>query len=119
MKITLTKTQIKLIIFWAILIAIAPFALETLMLAELAGAEFAVGFLLLYLKQSIIIVREKVAGFLRFCGEVAEILSEHFAFREGHYLSHASLSLAVIAIGAPVFYAAIVWYPVLAVRSFT
>jgi len=119
MKIKITKDQWKLILFFSIIILIAPFAIETVMLAELAGAEFAIGFLLLYLKQSILIARQKIAQFITSIENIASMLSRHTAFREGHFLSHAGLSLVVIAIGTPVFYVAIVWYPVLLAGTYT
>ncbi|WP_428818659.1 hypothetical protein [Microbulbifer sp. MCCC 1A16149] len=119
MRIKISKDQWKLILFWSILILIAPFAIETVMLAELAGAEFAIGFLLLYLKQSIMFAREKIAQIQLSIESMASMLSRHTAFRERHFLSHAGLSLVVIATGTPVFYAAIVWYPVLLTGTYT
>lgn len=118
-KLTITKSQLRLVIFWSLVILVAPFALETVMLAELAGAEFAIGFLLLYLKQSMLALRDKVARLKRYLGSIAEISANHLAFSERQFLSHAGFSLAAIALGSPIFFTAVIWYPVLVTGTYT
>ncbi|UHQ53693.1 MULTISPECIES: hypothetical protein [Microbulbifer] len=119
MKIKPGRHQIRAILFWSIVILIAPFAVEVVMLAELAGAEFAIGFLLLYLKQSMLQLRERLLRLKATLTNVAGLLNSHIVFNERVFYPHAGLSLTVVAIGAPLLYVALIWYPVIAAGSWT
>lgn len=113
MKIKLSKEQGRKILFWCILLCIAPFALEVVIMAEFVGAELALYFLTVYIRDLYFSIKAKLIELHIFVREIILILNSHPAFNPKVYSAHATTSMALVLFGMPLMYVAVVWYPVI------
>ena len=71
---------------WLLIVAIAPFAIEILILADIAGAEFALVFLFAYLKSVVMVLRERTTLVLAVLSQAIGTPVEHPLFVRKAYL---------------------------------
>ncbi len=81
-------------------------------MAEIVGAEVAVMFLLLYLKDSWNGAVERWRGFQSVIGEYIAIISCHAISSPRVFYVNTVLSVLLFAVTGSVFYLTAVWYPV-------
>ncbi|MBL4574310.1 MAG: hypothetical protein JKY86_14750 [Gammaproteobacteria bacterium] len=88
----LDRTLLKKILYIMIILAIAPFALEVVLLADIAGAEFAILFAIYYLKSTAYIAFERWLEFKRRVVAACTLLAGLYFFRPRVLASHLAAS---------------------------
>lgn len=100
-----------------IILAIAPFALEVVLLADVAGAEFAVFFAIYYLKSTAYIVFERWLEFKRSVISICTLLTEIYLFRPRVMISHLAASSLLLLLTSSVLLSCLMWLPPLYLSS--
>ena len=109
MKIQLTKDHWKALGYILVLLAVSPFALEFLLMAEFVGAEFAVTFMLVYFKS---LWANLVQKWWRFKHRLAYGFDEVIKlvmFQPKPYGISATASCVVIVMTGSTFVACAIW----------
>jgi len=116
MKFKFDKKMLVQIAYLLVLLVIAPFAFEILILADFVGVEFAVTFMLFYFRNS-------AEDFIQKCYHVKhdlirsiDALSAQFIFQPKNYLFHASASCLVLVLLSSTFFACALWMPIFALN---
>lgn len=111
------KGNYKTILLWCLIIALAPFFIEAIFLANLFGAEVTIGFLALLFNGYKSSINYKIQRFKEISKETANavsyIIAHHPAFQTNFYLMHSTLSLLSLLFLGSLTYAILVWYPIL------
>ncbi|MEX0963107.1 MAG: hypothetical protein WDZ52_03565 [Pseudohongiellaceae bacterium] len=107
----LDRALLKKILFILIIIAVAPFALEVVLLADVAGAEFAVLFAIYYLKSTAYIVLERWLEFKRSVLVVCTLLAELYCFRPRVMASHLAASSLLLVLTSSALLCCLMWLP--------
>lgn len=111
------KENYKTILWWCLIIALAPFFIEAIFLANLFGAEVTIGFLALLFNGYRSSINYKIQRFKEISKETANaisyIIAHHPAFQTNVYLMHSTLSLLSLLFFGSLSYAIFVWYPIL------
>ena len=107
----LDSVLLKRILFFIILLAIAPFALEVVLLADVAGAEFAVLFAIYYLKSTAYIIFERWLEFKRNVAAVCTLLAELYFFRPRVVVSHLAASSLLLLLTSSLLLSCLLWLP--------
>lgn len=112
MKIKLTSEQKRALLFWIIVILISPIAVEAIFLADLLGAELAVGFLWFFVKDMLITWEARWANFkLEFSSSLLA-MSKHNAASPKYFAIHYFFSFITLAVTGYLFYVLLIWYPI-------
>ncbi len=114
---TLDRELLKKILYVTIILAIAPFALEVVLLADVAGAEFAVFFLLYYLKTTAYVLIERWLEFKRRLLVVCTLLAQLYLFRPRIIASHLAASSLLLLITSSLLLSCLMWLPPLYLSS--
>ncbi|MEM1404661.1 MAG: hypothetical protein AAGG55_15090 [Pseudomonadota bacterium] len=101
----------------AVLLLLAPFALEVVLVAEVLGAEVALMFLLLYLKDQWRVVEARITGLQNSLTSTLVIVSGHAVANPRVFYVHALMSLLLFAATGSIFYPTAVWYPLATLGS--
>jgi hypothetical protein len=93
----LDRALLKKILYIMIILAIAPFALEVPLIADVAGADFAVLFAIYYLKSTSYILLERWLEFKRSVTAVCTLLAELYFFRPRVVVTHLAVSSLLLS----------------------
>jgi len=115
--IKLNRALLKKILFVLIILAVAPFALEVVLLADVAGAEFAVFFLIFYLKTIAYALFERWLEFKRSVLIICELLAELYLFKPRIMASHLAASSLILLITSSALLCCVMWLPPLYLSS--
>jgi len=113
----LDRALLKKILYIMIILAIAPFALEFVLLADVAGAEFAVLFLFYYLKTTAYAVLERWLEFKRSLLAVCALLAELYCFKPRIFASHIAASSLLLLVTSSLLFSCMMWLPPLFLSS--
>jgi hypothetical protein len=113
----LDRPLLKKIAFVMIILAVAPFALEVVLLADVAGAEFAVLFLIYYLKTSTYALIERWLEFKRSVLAVCSLLAELYCFRPRIMASHLAASSLLLLVTSSLLLSGLLRLPPLYLSS--
>lgn len=113
----LDRALLKKILYIMIILAIAPFALEVVLLADVAGAEFAVLFAVYYLKSTAYIALERWLEFKRSVIAVCTLLAEFYFFRPRVIVSHLAASSLLLLLTSSLLLSCLMWLPPLYLSS--
>ena len=94
----LDRSLLKKILYVMVLLAVAPFAMEVVLLADVAGAEFAVLFLIFYLKTTAYVILERWLEFKRSVIAICSLVAELYLFRPRVLASHLAASSLVLVL---------------------
>ncbi len=107
----LNRALLKKILFVMIILAVAPFAMEVVLLADVAGAEFAVFFLIFYLKTTAYALYERWLAFKHEVLAICSLLAQLYLFRPRVLASHLAASSLILAITSSALLCCILWLP--------
>lgn len=107
----LDRALLKKIFYILIILAIAPFALEVVLLADVAGAEFAALFAIYYLKSTAYILLERWLEFKRSAAAVCTLLAETYIFRPRVVISHVAASSLLLLLTSSLLLSCLMWLP--------
>lgn len=113
----LDRALLKKILFILIILAVAPFALEIVLLADVAGAEFAVFFLFYYLKTTAYALLGRWLEFKRGAMAVISLLAELYFFRPKILASHLAASGFLLLLTSSLLFSCLMWLPPLYLSS--
>lgn len=113
----LDRALLKKILFIMIILAVAPFALEIVLLADVAGAEFAVFFLIYYLKTTAYMIYERWLEFKRSVLAVCALLAELYLFRPRVFATHLGASSLLLVLTSSALLCCLMWLPPLYLSS--
>lgn len=113
MKFKLTQEQKRTIFFWIIVILISPFAVEAIFLADLLGAELAVGFLWFFLKDMLNTWEARWANYKLEFRTTLLMVSKHSAAAPQCFAAHYLISCIMLMITGSLFYVLVIWWPII------
>lgn len=113
----LDRALLKKILYIMIILAVAPFALEVVLLADVAGAEFAVLFLIYYLKSTSYALLERWLEFKRSVIAVCTLLAELYLCRPRILASHLAASSLLLLLTSSLLLSCLMWLPPLYLSS--
>ena len=113
----LDRALLKKIFFILIILAVAPFAFEVVLLADVAGAEFATFFLIYYLKTTAYIALERWLEFKRSVLAACALLAEMYCFRPRIMTSHLTASSLILVLTSSLLLSCLMWLPPLYLSS--
>lgn len=113
----LDRPLLKKIAFVIIILAVAPFALEVVLLADVAGAEFAVLFLIYYLKTDTYALIERQLEFKRSVLAVCSLIAELCCFRPRIMASHLAACSLLLLVTSSLLLSGRLWLPPLYLSS--
>lgn len=113
----LDRALLKKILFVLIILAVAPFAMEVVLLADVAGAEFAVFFLIYYLKTTAYALLERWLEFKRNVLAICKLLAELYLFRPRVMASHFAASSMILVLTSSALLCCMLWLPPLYLSS--
>lgn len=113
----LDRALLKRILYVLILLAVAPFALEVVLLADVAGAEFAVLFLIFYAKTTAYALYERWLALRQSLLAVCSLLAELYLFRPRVLASHLAASSLLLAHTSSALLCCMLWLPPLYLSS--
>ena len=100
-----------------LLLAVMPFSMELILLADIGGLDFALTFFMLYLGAVHNAVLEKWSNFKRGCTEFIVFASQLYMFKPKIFVPHVAASGIVLAITCSMFLAFLFWVPLMYVSS--
>jgi hypothetical protein len=95
---TLDRALLKKGFFILIILAVAPFAFEVVLLADVPGAEFAVFFLIYCLKTTAYIILRRWLEFKRSVFAACSLLAEMYCFRPRIMASHLAANSLILVL---------------------
>lgn len=98
--------------FVAILILLAPLAIELILVAQIVGAEVAVLFLFAFLRHQWQLFEAKLDACKAWVVSVIAITLAHPVSEPKHFYLNAALSVGVFTFTGSLFYVTAIWYPV-------
>lgn len=113
----LDRALMKKILYIMIILAIAPFALEVVLLADVAGAELAVLFSIYYLKSTSYIVLEHWLKLKRNVTAACTLLAELCFFRPRIMVTHLAASSLLLLLTSSLLLSCMMWLPPLYLSS--
>ena len=118
MKINFDKKLFIQIGYHLILLAIAPFAFEVLILADyVVDIEFVLTFMLLYFRTAVEDIIVRCYRLKHAVYKTIDTLSEMFIFQPKNDTLHASASCFVIVFMGSTLMASALWLPIIALNS--
>ena len=108
----LDNEKLRSLFFIAILLLVAPVAIELIFVAQIVGAEVAVLFFLGFLKHQWQVFEAKLECVKVWLGSVLAITSVHAISNPKIFYAHAMISVGVFAVTGSMFYVTAIWYPV-------
>ena len=114
---TLDRALLKKGFFILIILAVAPFAFEVVLLADVARAEFAVFFLIYYLKTTAYIILQRWLEFKCSVFAACSLLAEMYCFRPRIMASHLAASSLILVLTSSLLLSCLMWLPPLYLRS--
>ena len=118
MKIKFDKTTLlKLLCLIVLLVALPLGAAELLFLVDLGGIDFAVTFLLVYFAMIRDVVSCRYRNFKYALNDFLVYVSSLYMFRPRVFVSHVSASSLIVVVTASVFFACLLWIPLIYVSS--
>jgi hypothetical protein len=106
------KKHYKTVLLWLLILAVAPLFVEILFVANIVGAELAVGFLLLVIKniyENWQYRAQRIKGYL---SDVNQIIHNQPIWQINIYIFHVTASVVVLFFSGSMVYSVLVWYPV-------
>jgi len=113
----LDRALLKKILYIMIILAIAPFALKFVLLADVAGAEPAVLFLYYYLKTNTYAVLERRLELKRRLLATCALLAESYCFKPRIFASHIAASCLLLLVTSSILFSCMMWLPPLFISS--
>ena len=110
------KTLIKIACL-ILLLAVMPFSMELILLADIGGLDFALTFFMLYLSAMHNAVLEKWADFKKGCAEFIVFASQLYMFKPKIFVPHIAASGIVLAVTCSMVLACLFWVPLMYVSS--
>ena len=104
------KTWIK-IGAWLLLALLAPFAIELVLLADIVGAEAALLFLFVYLKASIIAIKERYFLFKHIVLHALRATPNQDVFPKKAYILNVTCSFIALWITGSLLVSIVLWVP--------
>lgn len=104
------RKQFKRILFWAIVLAIAPFFVEIVLVANLMGAEFALFFAAFYYKEIARLLSRKWLEFREEFVVSINILSDTLPDRPVFLASHSIGSFVLLGATGSLVFVFLSWY---------
>lgn len=118
MKIKFDRTTMLKLACLIILLVVVPFgAMELVFLVDLGGIDFAVTFLLVYFASIRDALIHRFHTIKSRLGVALVFLSGLYIFRPKVFVSHVSASGAILALTCSVFFACLLWLPLIYVSS--
>ena len=114
---TLDRALLKKGFFILIILAVAPFAFEVVLLADVARAEFAVFFLIYHLKTTAYIIPQRWLEFKRSVFAACSLLAEMYCFRPRIMASHLAASSLILVLTSSLLLSCLMWLAPLYLRS--
>ena len=108
----LNKTTLRRLFFIAVLLALIPFAVELIFVAEIMGAEVTVLFFVYWLKDQWQQLDARLQQLREWLRSLVVIVSMHAIGNSRVFLVHATASVMLFALTGSLFYFSAVWYPV-------
>lgn len=109
----LNRTTLRRVFFILVLMAIIPFAVELVFVAEVMGAEVTVLFFVYWLKDQWQQFDARYQQLRESVHNLALIISTHAIGDSRVFLAHAAVSVTLFALTGSLYYLTAVWYPVL------
>lgn len=113
----LDRALCKKILYVLVLLAVAPFALEIVLLADVAGAEFAVLFLVFYFKTTVYALIERWLEFKRSITAVCGLIAELYLFRPRVLATHLTGCSLILVFTSSALLCCLIWLPPLYLSS--
>ena len=110
------KTLIKLACL-VLLLAVMPFSMELILLADIGGLDFALTFFMLYLGSMHNTVLEKWSNFKRGCAEFIVFAAQLYMFKPKIFVPHVAVSGVVLSVTCSMILACLFWIPLMYVSS--
>ena len=110
------ETWIK-IASWALIILVAPFALEIAFVAEVVGVDVAVGMLLLYFSAFTAAVRSRIDALNALVASALQSRASKLQYVTRSYFWNTALSCVVVWISGSLLLAIALWMPTFVVAS--
>lgn len=110
-------TLLKFVCLIILLVALPLGAAELLFLVDLGGIDFAVTFLLVYFAIIRDAISYKYRNLKSGLNEILVYASALYMFRPRVFVSHLSASSLIVAVTASVFFACLLWIPLIYVSS--
>lgn len=110
------ETWIK-IASWALIILIAPFALEIAFVAEVVGADIAVGMLLLYFSAFTTAIRNKIDALNSLIVAALRTHAEKAMYLNRSIFWNTASSCVVVWIGGSILASFLLWMPTFMIAS--
>lgn len=107
----LDRELLKKILYVMIILAVAPFAMEVVLLADVAGAEFAVFFLIYYAKTAAYRIYEQWLEFKHSFLSVCYLLADLYFFRPRILASHLAASSVILVLTSSALLCCLLWFP--------
>lgn len=102
---------------WALIILIAPFALEIAFVAEVVGVDVAVGMLLLYFSSVTAAVRSKLDALNALVASALQSPACKVQYLTKSYIWNTALGLFVVWISGSILLSLAVWMPTFVIAS--
>lgn len=108
----LNREQLRKALFVLALLAIAPFAIELIFVAEIVGAEVTVLFFLLFLRDQYRSLKDRWHEFVLEIAAVSAIATTHAVANPRYFYPHVIASFCLFFVTGSTFYLLALWYPV-------
>lgn len=106
------KQNRKAIFYWCIILAIAPLFVEIILIAQIMGAETAVAFLLLLLRELRLNWQVRLYQINQLFASCIKIIQNHPICQANVYFCHVTGSVVALVVTGSLTYSVLVWYPV-------
>lgn len=97
---------------WALLLCLAPFAIEIIIMADLIGIELAMAFVAYWGRDLWAQWLARWDRWVAFCNESCLILASHCQFERRNFLVLCGFSVALVVLGSPLL-ASAGWLPLM------
>ncbi|MEP5765680.1 MAG: hypothetical protein ABJ308_13885 [Halieaceae bacterium] len=101
------------LLFWCVVILLAPVAIELIFIANMMGAEVAILFFAVFMKDRWILLLNRWDRLKEYVASTLAIISCHAVSNPRHFYLHAATSVALFAVTGSLSYATAIWYPVM------
>ncbi len=107
----LDRALLKKILYIMIILVMAPFALEIVLLADVVGAEFAALFAIYYLKSIAYLVYERWLEAKRKMVSICTLLAGVYLFKPRIMLPHFAASSLLLLLTSSLLLSCLMWLP--------
>ncbi|MGI9278262.1 MAG: hypothetical protein ACR2PX_01335 [Endozoicomonas sp.] len=106
------KKNYKKVLLWCLVLSIAPFFIEIVFIADVLGAEVAIGFLILLLKDFYHTFWIRVQQYKAILKSIVRLIELHPVSQTHVYVFHTTASVVFLLVTGSMLYSMAVWYPI-------